>query len=112
MTHLPDHKIVNVDLGDRSYPIHIGENLLEQVGTLIKDHAASKRIAVVTDEDLLLAFGGGVIGDLAGFTASLYKRGMPFVQIPTTLLAQVDSSVGGKTGINNTYGKNLVGAFC
>lgn len=61
--------------------------------------------------DLLLAFGGGVIGDLAGFAASIYKRGMPFIQVPTTLLSQVDSSVGGKTAINNQYGKNLIGAF-
>jgi len=61
--------------------------------------------------DLLIAFGGGVIGDLAGFAASIFKRGMPFVQVPTTLLAQVDSSVGGKTAINNQFGKNLVGAF-
>ena len=61
--------------------------------------------------DLLIAFGGGVIGDLAGFAASIYKRGMPFVQVPTTLLSQVDSSVGGKTAINNQFGKNLVGAF-
>ncbi len=61
--------------------------------------------------DLILAFGGGVIGDLAGFAASIYKRGMPFIQIPTTLLAQVDSSVGGKTAINNRFGKNLIGAF-
>ena len=61
--------------------------------------------------DMVLAFGGGVIGDLAGFAASIYKRGCPFIQIPTTLLAQVDSSVGGKTAINNSYGKNLVGAF-
>ena len=61
--------------------------------------------------DTILAFGGGVIGDLTGFAASVFKRGAPFVQIPTTLLAQVDSSVGGKTAINNSYGKNLVGAF-
>ena len=61
--------------------------------------------------DLLIAFGGGVIGDLAGFAASIYKRGMPFIQVPTTLLSQVDSSVGGKTAINNQFGKNLVGAF-
>ncbi len=61
--------------------------------------------------DMILAFGGGVIGDLAGFAASIYKRGCPFIQIPTTLLAQVDSSVGGKTAINNAFGKNLVGSF-
>lgn len=61
--------------------------------------------------DILIAFGGGVIGDLAGFTASIFKRGMPFIQVPTTLLSQVDSSVGGKTAINNQFGKNLVGAF-
>jgi 3-dehydroquinate synthase len=59
----------------------------------------------------ILAFGGGVIGDLAGFAAAIVKRGCPFVQIPTTLLAQVDSSVGGKTGINAAAGKNMVGAF-
>lgn len=61
--------------------------------------------------DLLIAFGGGVIGDLAGFAAAIFKRGMPFLQVPTTLLSQVDSSVGGKTAINNQFGKNLVGAF-
>ncbi len=61
--------------------------------------------------DLLIAFGGGVIGDLAGFAAATARRGMGFIQIPTTLLAQVDSSVGGKTGINSRHGKNLVGAF-
>lgn len=61
--------------------------------------------------DLILAFGGGVIGDLAGFAASIYKRGAPFIQIPTTLLAQVDSSVGGKTAVNTVHGKNLIGAF-
>jgi len=61
--------------------------------------------------DCVIAFGGGVIGDLAGFAASIYKRGVPFIQVPTTLLAQVDSSVGGKTAINNKFGKNLIGAF-
>lgn len=61
--------------------------------------------------DTVVAFGGGVIGDLTGFAASIYKRGCQFIQIPTTLLSQVDSSVGGKTAINNKYGKNLVGAF-
>ena len=61
--------------------------------------------------DLVIALGGGVIGDLAGFAASIVRRGMAFVQMPTTLLAQVDSSVGGKTGINSPHGKNLIGAF-
>ncbi len=61
--------------------------------------------------DLIIALGGGVIGDLAGFAAASVRRGLDFVQVPTTLLAQVDSSVGGKTGINSSHGKNLVGAF-
>lgn len=65
----------------------------------------------LTRSDLVIAFGGGVVGDLAGFAAAIVKRGLPFVQVPTTLLAMVDSSVGGKTGINTPQGKNLVGAF-
>lgn len=60
---------------------------------------------------VLIALGGGVIGDMTGFAASIYQRGIGFIQIPTTLLAQVDASVGGKTGVNNAYGKNLIGAF-
>ena len=65
----------------------------------------------VERRDMVLAFGGGVIGDLAGFAAAVLRRGVRFVQVPTTLLAQVDSSVGGKTGINSPHGKNLIGAF-
>jgi 3-dehydroquinate synthase len=67
--------------------------------------------AKIERNDLVIALGGGVVGDLAGFAASILRRGVDFVQVPTTLLAQVDSSVGGKTGINSPQGKNLVGAF-
>ncbi len=62
-------------------------------------------------KSILIAFGGGVIGDMTGFSASLYQRGVSFIQIPTTLLSQVDASVGGKTGVNNKFGKNLIGTF-
>jgi 3-dehydroquinate synthase len=62
-------------------------------------------------KSMLIAFGGGVIGDMTGFASAIYQRGIDFIQIPTTLLSQVDASVGGKTGMNNKYGKNLVGAF-
>jgi 3-dehydroquinate synthase len=67
--------------------------------------------ARIERDDLVIALGGGVVGDLAGFAASVLRRGVRFVQIPTSLLAQVDSSVGGKTGINSSHGKNLIGAF-
>ncbi len=76
------------------------ENLLDRLLSLKLDR-----------NDIIIAFGGGVIGDLVGFAASIYMRGIDFIQIPTTLLAQVDSSVGGKTGINSPRGKNLVGSF-
>ena len=62
-------------------------------------------------DDGIVAFGGGITGDVVGYCASIYKRGIKFINIPTTLLSQVDSSIGGKTGINNSYGKNLVGSF-
>ena len=65
----------------------------------------------MTRKDLIVALGGGVTGDMAGFAAATYLRGIDFVQIPTSLLAQVDSSVGGKTGVDIAQGKNLVGAF-
>ena len=74
----------------------------------IYDHLLAERCDRATT---ILALGGGVIGDLAGYAAATYQRGVPFVQIPTTLLAQVDSSVGGKTGINHPRGKNMIGAF-
>lgn len=80
---------------------------LEMVGEVLGDLSgyAAKRRAFI------LAFGGGVVGDLAGFVASVYKRGIPYVQVPTTLLAQVDSSIGGKTAVDLPEGKNLVGTF-
>lgn len=80
---------------------------LEMASSIINDivyYEKGKRVFV-------LAFGGGVIGDLSGFTASIYKRGIPYIQVPTTLLAQVDSSIGGKTAVDLKEGKNLLGAF-
>lgn len=74
----------------------------------ILDHCFEHKL---NRKSTLIAFGGGVIGDMTGFAASIYQRGINFIQVPTTLLSQVDASVGGKTGINNKYGKNLVGAF-
>ena len=86
-------------------------------GEASKNYATFEKVceaiiaARVERNDLIIALGGGVIGDLAGFAASCVRRGLDFVQVPTTLLAQVDSSVGGKTGINSHRGKNLIGAF-
>lgn len=155
---------ITVSLGERSYDIHAGPALLEQAGALVSPVLKTKKLFVVTDENVeklhletlkasfdaaglshkgvvlpageytkdfphlesllsamldagcersttIVAFGGGVIGDLTGFSASILLRGAPFIQIPTTLLSQVDSSVGGKTGINMAQGKNLVGSF-
>lgn len=151
---------LEVDLGERSYPIIIGQGLLgsydltpwvvgsqvmivtnETVAPLYLEQARAcfpgKTVDVVTLPDgekfkdwqtlnlifdgllekrhtrktTIAALGGGVVGDMAGFAAACYQRGVPFIQIPTTLLSQVDSSVGGKTGINHPLGKNMVGAF-
>src|SRR5688572_23234287 len=91
--------------------------LLVADGELQKSFPALDRVVGFLAEnrlqrnDVVVALGGGVVGDLAGFAAAVYLRGVPFVQVPTTLLAQIDSSVGGKTGINLLYGKNLAGAF-
>ncbi len=74
----------------------------------ILDHCFEHKL---NRKSVLIAFGGGVIGDMAGFASSIYQRGIDFIQVPTTLLAQVDASVGGKTGVNNRFGKNLIGAF-
>ena len=60
---------------------------------------------------MIISIGGGITGDMSGFVASIYKRGINFISIPTTLLAQVDAAVGGKTGVNSIYGKNLIGSF-
>lgn len=152
---------LDVDLGERSYPILIGEQLIDR-GELLAPHIRGKQVAIVTNDTVaplylerlmqslagytvtpvvlpdgeawknwqtlqlifdgllsarhdrkttIIALGGGVIGDMAGFAAASYQRGVNFIQVPTTLLSQVDSSVGGKTGINHPLGKNMIGAF-
>ena len=155
---------IKVALGERSYDITLGADILDTIGALCRELGLSGTAAVVTNTTIaplfydrvraameaagyrvvpvllpdgeghknsatlnliydalvdasldrgsfILALGGGVIGDMAGFAAASYLRGIPFVQLPTTLLSQVDSSVGGKTGINHPRGKNLIGAF-
>ena len=95
-----EHRAIILDPGEHTKDfVHF-----EELTNLLLD-------AEVERDDVIIALGGGVVGDLAGFAASVFRRGIRFVQIPTTLLAQVDSSVGGKTGINTPHGKNLVGSF-
>jgi len=154
-------KTLNVDLGERSYPIFIGNDLLGDP-SLITPYLRGKQVMIVSNTTVaplyleqttaafdncevqqvilpdgeqyktlqtldlifdallshqfdrhctLVALGGGVVGDITGFAAASYQRGVNFIQIPTTLLAQVDSSVGGKTGVNHPLGKNMIGAF-
>jgi len=153
-------KTINVDLGERSYPIHIGSGQIFHAN--IGQYVLGKKALIVTNETIaplyldtllgqlsnkqvdqvilkdgeqfktldhlnliltqliekqhdrkttLIALGGGVVGDMTGFAAACYQRGVAFIQIPTTLLAQVDSSVGGKTAVNHALGKNMIGAF-
>jgi 3-dehydroquinate synthase len=92
--------IISIPDGEQYKNLQTIENILENCFVSKLDRKST-----------LIAFGGGVIGDMTGFAASLYQRGIDFVQIPTTLLSQVDASVGGKTGVNNKFGKNLIGAF-
>ena len=156
-------RTLDVALGDRAYPIHIGHGLLARAD-LVLPHLKRPRVAIVTNDVVgpiylkdfsaslqdagvavtsivlpdgegnknwetlnlifsgllearcersvtMIALGGGVIGDMTGFAAAAYQRGVPFIQVPTTLLSQVDSSVGGKTAINHPLGKNMIGAF-
>jgi 3-dehydroquinate synthase len=154
-------KVLEVDLGERSYPIYIGQGLLQQK-SLITQHIHGGSSVVVSNETIaplyldkvhpavadyrhidvilpdgeayktldtvnqiftemlqaccdrkttVLALGGGVVGDMTGFASASYQRGVNFIQIPTTLLSMVDSSVGGKTGVNHALGKNMIGAF-
>lgn len=92
--------IISVEPGEKSKSI----NTAEYIYNKLLDFSINRR-------DLIITFGGGVVGDLGGFVASTYMRGIPFVQVPTTLLAQVDSSVGGKVAVNLPRGKNLIGSF-
>lgn len=157
-------EVVNVELGERAYPIYVGAGCLAELGGRLAETRCGKRVAVVTNSTIanlylgpvvtalvgagfdpaiiqipdgeehknlawlafvydrlidagidrggaVVALGGGVVGDLTGFAAATYLRGVACVQVPTTLLAQIDASIGGKTGINHAAGKNLLGAF-
>ena len=102
LSHLDikDLSVVTIPDGEQYKHMQTIENILEHCF----EHKLNR-------SSMLIAFGGGVIGDMTGFAASIYQRGIEFIQIPTTLLSQVDASVGGKTGVNNKFGKNLIGAF-
>jgi 3-dehydroquinate synthase len=97
--------------GVASSRIVVGEGEASKSYAVLQEVCEALIAAKIERNDLVVALGGGVIGDLAGFAAAIVRRGVDFVQVPTSLLAQVDSSVGGKTGINSPHGKNLIGAF-
>ena len=99
------------DAGIASSRIVVGEGESSKSYDGLQQVCEALIAAKIERNDLVVALGGGVVGDLAGFAAAIVRRGVDFVQVPTSLLAQVDSSVGGKTGINSPQGKNLVGAF-
>src|SRR5207247_3331948 len=94
-------------------PVHIPVPRGEEAKSLQVADALYRQLALQEAHraDVIVALGGGVIGDLAGFVAATYMRGLPFIQVPTTLLAMIDASIGGKTGVDTPTGKNLVGAF-
>jgi 3-dehydroquinate synthase len=108
---LPQTEAALAAAGIESSRIVVGEGEASKSYGVLQDVSEGLIAAKIERNDLVVALGGGVIGDLAGFAASIVRRGVDFVQVPTSLLAQVDSSVGGKTGINSPHGKNLVGAF-
>ncbi len=109
--HLAPLKTTLKKTGLETYDIIVKPGESSKSWSVLEEVTAKILEAKLERKDLVIALGGGVIGDLAGFAASIVRRGIDFVQIPTSLLAQVDSSVGGKTGINTPHGKNLVGAF-
>ncbi len=100
-------KSAHLDIKFKLIPDSERSKSLEVVSSVLKDVAVYDK----KREVFIIAFGGGVVGDMSGFLASIYKRGIPYIQVPTTLLAQVDSSIGGKTAVDLSQGKNLAGAF-
>ena len=98
-------------IGCEVFPILVSEGEVSKSMSTTQDIISSMLDNQLERHDCLIAFGGGVIGDLGGFVASIYLRGIRFIQVPTSLLAQVDASIGGKTGINDATGKNLIGTF-
>ena len=107
--HLIDELKARLDLDLHTIVIDDGEEYksLETVQTIVNECLEFG----VGRKDVLFSVGGGVVGDMAGFAASIYLRGISFFQVPTSLLAQVDAAIGGKTGVNHTIGKNLIGTF-